>query len=127
MLLSSAAIPRQGIKIEVSYFSISMKCALPCRAMPDIVKISATLLRSALLRHTLPVTFMGLSLKLFAGLWCEYSGHNDVTLSLFGRVLRVNSSAKELFVETVAREGTYINLQLKILTNFLLRAYHISS
>jgi NRPS condensation-like uncharacterized protein len=95
--------------------------------VPDIVKISATVLRSALLLHTLPVTFMRPSLKLFPGLWREYSGHSDVTLSLFGRVVRINSSVEGLFVETAAREGTSRNFLFKILTDSLLRAYRISS
>jgi hypothetical protein len=68
-----------------------------------------------------------MSSKFFPGLWREYLGHCDVTLSLCGRVVHINGSVEEFFVETVAAEGTSRNLQLKILTDCTLRAYRISS
>ena len=59
-------------------------------------------------RQNLPIKFVRLSLKLFPGLWREYSGQCDVTLSPCGRVVHTNSSV-EKFVETVAGEGTFRN------------------
>jgi hypothetical protein len=72
---------------------------------------------SALQRRTLQVTFIWLYLKLFPGIWREYSGHCDATLSLCGRVVHADGSVERLFVQTVAGEGDSRNLQLKILTD----------
>ena len=64
-------------------------------------------------RQNLPITFIGLSLKLFPGLWRECSGHCDATLSLCGRAGHINSSV-EGFVETVTGEGTFIHGYISI-------------
>ena len=64
-------------------------------------------------RQNLPITFIRQSLKLFPGLWREYSGHCDVTVSLCGCVVHINSSV-EGFVETVTGEGTFMHGYMSI-------------
>ena len=59
-------------------------------------------------RRNLPIKFVRLSLKLFPGLWREYSGNCDVTFSPYDRAVHINSSV-EGFVETVAGEETFMH------------------
>jgi hypothetical protein len=78
-----------------------------CRAVPDVIKIGVTALRSALQSHTLLIKFIRFSRKPFPVLWHEYSGYCDVTFSLYGRDIHMSGSVEGLYVEIIARGATY--------------------